>query len=55
MDRWTIKQLNEISDIDFAIAVLSERKNKQNNPYTPLSRKLDSTIAFLQSIKEEKV
>lgn len=28
MDRWTKKQLEEMNDLDFAICILTERRNK---------------------------
>lgn len=51
MDRWTIKQLKEISNIDFAIAILNERKMKIC-PYSPLGVKLSDTIQSLVYIKK---
>ena len=54
MARWTIKQLNEISDIDFAIIELQERKNKLNNPYSPLADKINKTIRTLEEIEHDK-
>ena len=42
-DVWTMKQLDEIDDIDFAIAILNERAKKLN-PYAPLSEKIHKTI-----------
>ena len=50
-EEWTMKQLDEISEIDFAIAVLNERRRKLN-PYAPLSKKIAKTIAKLESLKE---
>ena len=48
MQTWTIKQLDEISDIDFAIRILRERYNKLTNVYSPLSRKIARTIVTLE-------
>lgn len=42
MSKWTIKELNKISDIDFCIAILNERQNKLTNPYSPLYIKISS-------------
>ena len=38
MERWTIKDLNNISDIGFAIRILNERRTKLN-PFSPLASK----------------
>lgn len=46
---WTIKELDEISDIDFAIRILRERYNKLTNVYSPLSKKISRTIATLEN------
>ena len=51
-DVWTMKQLENTDDIDFAITILNERANKLN-PYTPLSKKLYKTIKTLEHIKTE--
>ncbi len=48
---WTMKQLDEIGDIDFAIAILNERANKLNS-YAPLSKKIYKTIKTLESLKQ---
>jgi len=39
MERWTIKQLNEISMEAFIVSILSERQSKLNR-YSPLCQKL---------------
>jgi len=54
MARWTIKQLKEISDIDFAIMELQERKNKLSNPYSPLAEKISKVIATLEKLEYGK-
>ena len=51
MNRWTIKELNEISDIDFAICELNGRKI--TNPYSPLAEKLRKTVKTLEKLKQE--
>lgn len=55
--RWTIKQLNEIKFIDFAIEILHERRWSCTNMYSPLHKKLLETISHLRGLKksEEKV
>ncbi|MGF7011992.1 hypothetical protein M2146_002546 [Lachnospiraceae bacterium PF1-22] len=52
MDRWTKDTLKEISDLDFAIAILNERKNKLNC-YSPLSEKINKTIRKLEVLKTD--
>ncbi|WP_195985339.1 hypothetical protein [Clostridium sp. D33t1_170424_F3] len=54
MDRWTIKQLNSMSDLEFAAAILNERRNKVT-PYSPLGIKLASvahTLLDLAALKQ---
>ena len=51
MDRWTIKELEEISELDFAIAILNER-SMGLNPYAPLNKKINATIKKLESLKK---
>lgn len=50
MERWTKKQLEEISDLDFAITILNERKNKLTNYYSPLYIKLNRASNMLNEI-----
>lgn len=52
MDRWTIQQLNETKDIDFAIAILNERRKKVN-PYAPLGEKFARTISTLENLRDD--
>ena len=40
MDRWTIKELENLTDLEFAAAILMERRMKVT-PYSPLGQKLD--------------
>lgn len=53
MERWTIKDLNSISDIDFAINILNERGIKLN-PFSPLGSKLSNAVATLEKLRDEK-
>lgn len=46
MDRWTIEQLNGMDDLEFAAAILNERRNKVT-PYSPLGIKLASATRTL--------
>lgn len=50
-ERWTIKQLDEMDNISFAIQILRERKGKCVNYYSPLSQKLSKAISQLEVIK----
>lgn len=54
MKRWTIKELKEISDIEFAIIELQERKNRLSNPYSPLAEKINQVIATLIKLEYDK-
>ena len=54
MDRWTKKQLEEMNDLDFAICILTERRNKVS-PYSLLGLKLDQARRTLNKIRNEKV
>lgn len=48
--RWTKKDLANIDDIDFAIAILDERASDLN-PYSFLAQKINKTRKTLQNIK----
>lgn len=52
MDRWTKKQLENINDLDFAICILTERRNKVS-PYSPFGLKLDQARCTLNKMKNE--
>ena len=52
MERWTIKRLNGLSDL--AQVVLSERLNRQPQPYSPLALKLRSAAAKLDELAAEE-
>ena len=51
MRRWTIKELKEISDINFAIAILYERKSTLTNPYSPMNDRINKAIRGLEDLK----
>lgn len=53
MDRWTMRELKETDDIDFAIAILNERR-RGLTPYSPLGMKLAEAAHTLATIKNEK-
>jgi hypothetical protein len=46
--RWTIKELQGMSDRAFVMAVLRERKQSCTNPNAPLTRRLDATLTRLE-------
>ncbi len=47
MKRWTIKEMNEMDDITFTIAVLRERQSMLTNPNSPLYVRIGEAIASL--------
>ena len=49
MKRWTIEELNQISNLEFARRILMERQ-KGLSCYSPLSRKLQSAINQLAEL-----
>lgn len=48
MKRWTMKELNEISDRKFLVVELIERRKKCTNAYSPLHRHLNALIERLE-------
>jgi hypothetical protein len=52
MNRWTMKELEEIDDIGFAIAILNERLADLSNPYAPLAKKIEEAIKTLKSLRK---
>ena len=46
MKRWTIKELNETTDLKFAACILNERRAPLN-PYSPLAQKLGESKNML--------
>lgn len=55
MARWTVKELNEIDNISFAIAILNERRQSTTNVYSPLNTKISLAIRELDHIKSERI
>lgn len=51
MDRYTIKDMEELDDIQFAIRILQDRRSKCTNFYSPLSQKLYKCIDTLTAIR----
>lgn len=54
MDRWTQEELEKTDDLEFAVAILNERRNKLN-PYSPLSTKLAAAARAIEEIRGEKL
>lgn len=52
MDRWTKSDLNSLNDLDFAICILNERRNKLTNPCSPLYTKLSNAVNQLERFKK---
>lgn len=55
MSKWTKKQLEELDNITFTIAILNERKQSTTNPYSLLNQKINSAIGELEKIKAERL
>lgn len=53
MDRWTMEELDRTDNLEFAAAILQERKNRLN-PYSSLSMKLGAAIKEIMRIRAEK-
>lgn len=51
---WTIKELNETDNLQFAICILNERKNKLTNPNSPLSNKIREAVAELEETRYDR-
>lgn len=45
--RWTIEELKNVNDAQFAMAILKERRSELSNPYTPFAQRLTSVINTL--------
>lgn len=48
--RWTIEELKNINDAQFAMAILKERHSELSNPYTPFAQRLTSVINTLMDM-----
>jgi len=48
MDRWTIKELNEISNKQLILRLINERRNTTTNMYAPLSRRLNELSGWVE-------
>lgn len=52
MERWTMKGLEEISELDFAIAILNEREHGLTNAHAPLGVKIAQTVKYLEQLEK---
>lgn len=50
MGRYSIKELDGMSELAFARSILIDRLQKTTNPYSPLSAKLRRAIATLEEL-----
>lgn len=48
--RWTIEELKNVNDAQFAMAILKERHSELSNPYTPFAQRLTSVINTLMDM-----
>ena len=55
MKRYSIKELNEMSNKDFVLNLLNEELNARTNAYSPVANKLRSAISELERQSELKV
>lgn len=55
MNRWSKKELEQLDNITFAIAVLNERRQSTSNAYSLLNQKISAAIKELEKIKEQKM
>lgn len=51
-ERWTIKKLKEIDDVDFAIAILNEKAASLTNPNAPLTDRIEKAVRGLRKMDE---
>lgn len=55
MGRWTKKELEQIDNITFAMAILNERRQSTSNPYSLLNQKISKVVRELEKIKEQRI
>ena len=55
MQRFTINELNSMSNKKFAALILSEELDKRGNLYTPIANKLRSAISELEGDAEKQM
>lgn len=53
-ERYTKKQLEEQSDLNFAMCILNDRLNGLTNPYSPLATKLRRSVQTLEPLDRPK-
>ena len=52
MKRWTMKEMEQMSALDFAVKILMERENGLTNVYAPLGVKIIETVRYLEQLNE---
>jgi len=52
MNRWTMKELDEITPLNFATYLVQEKKATLKNYYSPLAKKINEAIEALGLITE---
>jgi hypothetical protein len=55
MERWTIKSLEEMDNLQFAVCILNERRNKLSNIYSPLAIKLEKAAHEINAILDQQI
>lgn len=54
MNRWSKKELEQLDNITFAIAILNERRQNTTNPYSLLNQKISEAVRELEKTKEQR-
>lgn len=54
MSRWSKKELEQVDNITFVIAILNERRQRTSNPYSLLNQKISEAVRELEQIKEQR-
>ena len=52
MKRWKMKEMEQMSALDFAVAILIERGNGLTNAYAPLGVKIGEAVKYLEQLGE---
>ena len=52
MKRWKMKEMEQMSALDFAVKILMERENGLTNVYAPLGVKIIETVRYLEQLGE---
>ena len=52
MKRWKMKEMEQMSALDFAVKILMEKENGLTNAYAPLGVKIIETVKYLEQLSE---